>query len=788
MIDQHTIEKLEFPKIIRLIAGKCITPYGQDEVFQFVPLFDKDRIDRRQAEISQMKDIINFGSAFPLSRIEDCRDQLEKSLVEGVHLQPESILQILELIEVSIDIHNYNKEQRENFPAINEYLTKVRAFPELKKEIRRAIDEDGNIRDNASSKLKHIRLDLSSAKSKIMSRLQHILSNQPKQSGWQDDIITQRNGRYVIPLLANQYKSEFGILHDRSQSGATVYVEPQETVELNNKLNMLFQEERVEMDRILRALTSEIASRAKALQENTRLIGKLDSFYAAAQFARQIKAERPIINGLAKFDLKKARHPLLIVQFSDINEVIPLDISLGGDSRQAILVTGPNTGGKTIALKTIGLMVLMAQSGLPIPADEKTEIGIFNKIYADIGDEQSIELSLSTFSSHMKNIIRSMKDVADDTLILFDEIGAGTDPKEGAALAESIILYLIEKKARIIATTHYSQLKTMPLDNPEIENASLEFNRETLTPTFNLQLGIPGSSYAVEIATRLGLPRPIGDHAATLLGKSERTLTELISSLEAELAKVREDRTELTERLDKARELETYYRAQTDKLKEELETQKKEALTEIENFVIHTRSETERLVNEIRKTQADKKVTKAFHKNVQDAQHKIGRLKKKLESGKKEIDYSQFRKGDRVRIISLNQDGEIDDIIEKARARVKIGNMTTVVELRNLEKLDSVAESGPRKSAGKISAETTISPEIHLRGMTAEEAMETLEKFLDRAVLANLSQIYVIHGKGTGILRKTLTEYLKNHSDVESLRLGNWNEGGAGVTVVKLKE
>ncbi|MBN1211982.1 MAG: endonuclease MutS2 [candidate division Zixibacteria bacterium] len=788
MIDQHTIEKLEFPKIIRLIAGKCITPYGSDEVYQFVPLFDKERIDRRQSEISQMKDIINFGSAFPLSRMEDCRELLVKSLIEGVHLQPESILQILELIEVSIDIHDYNKEQRDNFPAINEYLTKVRAFPELKKEIQRAIDEDGNIRDNASPKLKHIRQDLSSAKSKIISRLQHILSAQPKHSGWQDDIITQRNGRYVIPLLANQYKSEFGILHDRSQSGATVFVEPQETVELNNKLNMLFQEERVEMDRILRALTGEIARRAKALQENTRLIGKLDSFYAAAQFARQIKAERPIIKGQARFDLKKARHPLLIVQFTDINEVIPLNISLGGNSRQAILVTGPNTGGKTIALKTIGLMVLMAQSGLPIPADEKTEIGVFNKIYADIGDEQSIELSLSTFSSHIKNIIRSMKDVSDDTLILFDEIGAGTDPKEGAALAESIILYLLEKKARIIATTHYSQLKTLPLDNPEIENASLEFNRETLTPTFNLQLGIPGSSYAVEIATRLGLPRPIGGHAAELLGKSERSLTELISSLETELAKVREDRTELTERLEKARELETYYRAQTEKLKEELETQKKEALTEIENFVIHTRSETERLVSEIRKTQADKKVTKAFHKNVQDAQHKIGRLRKKLESGIKNIDYSRFCKGDRVRIISLNQNGEIDDIIEKNRARVRVNNMTTVVELRNLEKLDPTSESTPQKSDGKITAETSMSPEIHLRGMTAEEAMESLEKFLDRAVLANLSQIYVIHGKGTGVLRKSLTEYLKNHPDVESLRLGNWNEGGAGVTVVKLKE
>lgn len=788
MIDQHTIEKLEFPKIIKLIAGNCITPYGQEEVYQLIPLFDKIRIDRRQAEIDQMKDVINFGSAFPLSRMENCRDLLEKSQIEGVHLQPESILIILELIEVSIDLSNYDKEGRSKFPAIDEYLSKIRAFPEIKKEIRHTIDEDGNIRDSASPKLKHIRMEISTGKSKILARLQSILSHQPKHSGWQDDIITQRNGRYVIPLLANQYKSEFGILHDRSQSGATVYVEPQETVELNNRLNMLFQEERVEMDRILRALTAEIGKRANALLENTRLIGKLDSFYAAAQFARKISAHRPVIDGFSRFNLKNARHPLLIAQFNNINQVIPIDIAIGIDSRQAVLITGPNTGGKTIALKTIGLMVLMAQSGLPIPADEKTEIGIFHKIYADIGDEQSIELSLSTFSSHMKNIVRSMEDVGEDTLILFDEIGAGTDPKEGAALAEAIILYLLAKNARLVVTTHYSQLKTLPLDNQEIENASLEFDPETLTPTYRLQLGIPGSSYAVEIATRLGLPGSIGNHAAKLLGKSERSLTELISSLETELVKVRDDRAELTDRLEKARQLEEFYRAQTEKLQAELEKNKKEALAEIENFITHTRSETERLVNDIRKTQADKKTTKAFHRNIQNARNQINKLTARLDDQKKKIDQTSFNKGDRVRIISLNSEGEIEELIDKNKARIKIGNVTTVAELRNLEKLTPPDKTPSLKSAAKITAETTMSPEIHLRGMTAEEAMESLGKFLDRAVLANLTQIYVIHGKGTGALRKSLTEYLKQHPDVESLRLGNWNEGGAGVTVVKLKE
>ena len=787
MIDQHTIEKLEFPKIIKLIAGKCVTPYGPEQVYQFVPMFDKARIDRRQTEISQMKDIINFGVAFPLSRMEDCREILVKAQVEGIFLKPESMLKVLELIEVSIAIHNYDKDNRDNFSAINDYLTKIRAFPELKKEIRRTIDEDGNIRDNASNTLKHIRLDLSSTRRKILAKLEHILSKQTKHEGWQDDIITQRNGRYVIPILSNQYRSDAGILHDRSQSGATVYIEPQETVELNNKMNILSQEERVEIDRILRALTAEIAQRAQALAENVRLIAHLDSFYAAAQFARLTDSRQPIISGLARFNLKNARHPLLIVQFQNIEDVIPTNLALGDDSRLAILVTGPNTGGKTIALKTIGLSVLMAQSGLPIPADEKSEIGIFRKIFADIGDEQSIELSLSTFSSHMKNIINSMKNVSDDTLILFDEIGAGTDPKEGAALAEAIILYLLKKKARLIASTHYSQLKTLPLDNPEIENASLEFDRETLTPTYNLQLGIPGSSYAVEIATRLGLPASIGEYAGELLGKSERTLTDLISNLETELARVREDRTELSERLEKTRQLEDHYQKESEKLTLELETAKKEALADIEMFVKQTRTETERLVNEIRNTQADKKTTKAFHKNIQKAQHKISHLNAKINPGQKDVDHTRFEKGDPVHILSLNQKGEIDEIIDQTKARVRIGNITTVVELRNLEK----TEQAPKpnfKSTSLYDTDTSMSPEIHLRGMTVEEAMEALEKYLDRAALAGLKQIYVIHGKGTGTLRRMLSEYLKQHPEVDSIRMGNWNEGGAGVTVVKLKE
>ncbi|MBD3256829.1 endonuclease MutS2, partial [candidate division GN15 bacterium] len=454
------------------------------------------------------------------------------------------------------------------------------------------------------------------------------------------------------------------------------------------------------------------------------------------------------------------------------------------------LITGPNTGGKTVALKTVGLMVLMAQTGLPIPAGDKSMVGVFPQVYADIGDEQSIELSLSTFSSHMKNIIHAVEQVTGDTLVLLDEIGAGPDPKEGAALAESIILHLVEQGARLLSSTHYSQLKTLALDHSEIENASLEFDRKTLAPTYRLQMGIPGSSYAVEIAGRLGMPEDICKHATTLLGTSERSLGELISSLENELKQVREDKADLTERLDKARRLEEYYKAQTAKLESEVEERRTEALKETEDLLEESRRELERMVAEIRRTQAEGKRVKDAHKYLRDTSDRVKELRRKdrQKTDKSQpVDPTRFSKGDRVRIISLDREGEVTEVLSGDRARVRVGAVNTVVELRNLERLQQPGGKQPTRPTAATPDVSDISPEIHLRGMTAEEGILALEQFLDRAVVAGLSQVYVVHGKGTGALRRALTEYLKGSREVDSIRLGNWNEGGAGVTIVKLK-
>ncbi|RKX29411.1 MAG: hypothetical protein DRP47_01835 [Candidatus Zixiibacteriota bacterium] len=785
MFDRHTLEVLEFPKIIALISGRCLTPFGKAIIEEIYPISDTDEIVKRWTEISQMKDIISFGQAFPLCRIEDCRSLLRRSQAEGVFLDPEEIIQVLELVEVSIDIHEYDHERREHFSAIAAYLEKVRAFPELKKEIRRTIDEDGQIRDNASSKLKQTRLDLINSRRRITTRLQSLQATQPKQAGLQDDVVTMRNGRYVISVPSNRYQSNLGILHDRSQTGATLYVEPQETVELNNHINLLMQEERIEMDRILRAITAEIASRSEALLENTKLIGRLDAIYACAQFSRRIQGNQPSIGERASFNLIDIRHPLLMVQAVKSEDVIPNSLSLN-DFRQAILVTGPNTGGKTIILKTVGLGIVMAQSGLHIAADEKSSVGLFANVLADIGDEQSIELSLSTFSSHITNIIHGVRQASEDTLLLLDEIGAGTDPKEGSALAEAIILDVIEKGARMLATTHYSQLKTLAMEHPELENASLEFDRNTLAPTFSLRLGIPGSSYAVEIAQRLGLSPEICERASELVGSTEKSLTNLIASLEAELAVVKKNRADLSERLARATELEQFYKVQSDKLKNDIEGEKKRALEETELFLDETRREIEGLVADIRHSQADQEKVKEFHRQVKKRQQKVGKRREKLLDKPSQPD--RFEVGDSVEILSLKQSGEIERLIGKNKARVKVGNVLTTVEIRNLRKLEQPDRSSILSVSAGISVDNNFSPEIHLLGMTGDEACEALDKFIDKATMAGLSQIYVVHGKGTGALRRILTSFLKERSDVASIRLGNWNEGGSGVTIVKLKE
>jgi len=782
--DNHTLEALEYPKVISIIKGLCLTPYGISRVSQFAPLMDIQMIISRMDEIAQMKDIIKFGEAFPLYRLEDVTEQIDKSRAEGIFLEPMEMLKIKELIDVSAALNSYSKGEREKFPLIAEYLTKICPFPEIGKEVVKAIDHDGSILDSASSELKQIRINIGDLRRKIVGKLEKILSDKHKQPGWQDDTVTIRDGRYVIPVVSGQFRADSGIIHDRSQSGATLFVEPNDAVELNNRLGLRIQDERMEIDRILRHITSLIRAAADRLLINCDMIGHLDSIHAAANFAIKTNSHRPMIKGESRFNMLSARHPLLLYYTQKQDDIIPSDISIG-DGRLAIIVTGPNTGGKTVLLKTVGLLVLMAQTGLHISAGDKSEVGLFKNIFADIGDEQSIELSLSTFSSHIRQIIYAVRYSGPDSLVLLDEIGAGTDPKEGAALAEGILLKMLKLKARVIVTTHYSQLKTLPMLYPEVENASFEFDRESLQPTFRLLTGIPGASYAVEIARRLGISSDIADTASQLLGKGERSLAGLIESLEKDLNILKKDKTALEEKLKSAAQLETYYRAQVDKLKQEIDESKREHLRETESIRNEARIETERLVKEIRETQASKESIKAAHKFIDDKKSLLDALKTKHIS--KPVESNSLQPGDMVLIESLRKEGELIELFGGNKAKVRIANMITVVELSELRKITEYSKKTVTGSAVNMRDLTAPGPEIHLRGMTVEEAQETLDKFIDSAIVSGIRQIYVVHGKGTGALRRALSEFLKQHPAVESFRLGDWNEGGAGVTIVALK-
>ncbi|MFH2036736.1 MAG: endonuclease MutS2 [Candidatus Zixiibacteriota bacterium] len=783
--DKNTMDVLEYFKIINILKGLCLTPYGSELANRIAPSFDADSIRTRLKEVSEMKDIIRFRTAFPLSRIEDVSLLIIKAKTQGMILEPKAFLKIKDLIEVSIDLHDYNREERENFSLIDEYLVEIHPFPDIRTAIAKTVDRDGEILDSASGKLKQVRRDIQSIRVRIQARLMSILGNRTKSPGWQDDTVTMREGRYVIPAIAGQFNQNSGIIHDRSQSGATLYVEPNEVIEFNNKLGLYMQEERLEIDRILRELTNMVGAVADRLFCNCGLIGILDIIHASANMSLKTDGTNPFIKGQSSINIKKARHPLLLYYTQNKNEIVSNDFLLN-DERQAVIITGPNTGGKTVALKTVGLLVLMLQSGLHIPVDDNSEIGLFQNVFADIGDEQSIELSLSTFSSHIRKIIAAVNSADRNSLVLFDEIGAGTDPKEGAALAESIILKLMELGAKMIVTTHYSQLKTLPMTNPEIENASFEFDRKSLKPTYRLFTGIPGASYAVEIAERLGMSRDITSRASKLVGQGERSLTGLIESLEKELATLRKDKTELIEKLERTAKLEKQYFEQTEQLNKDVDELKRRRLQEIEDNLNHTRKTVEKMVKDIRESKASPESVKRAHEYLRKGEDELNRLKNKNIPVTKQAE--SLQPGDMVLVRSLRKEGELVEFLGDKKAKVRVGNIMTTVDFDELKKIrGGLDDTEKAKSSVGLQELSASGPEIHLRGMTVDEATEALDKFLDSAVITGIRQIYVVHGIGTGALRKSLGQFLKKHKAVESIRLGNWNEGGAGVTIVKLK-
>lgn len=777
-----TVEKtLELDKILQKLKEYASTSLGIEAINEMKVSTDIDEINNKLDETDEaLKLIVRIGN-IPLGGISDIRQAVKRAQIGGV-------LSIEELVNISSFAYGVNQiklyldrvnSERIGSIYISKYINQLISLTNLRKRIDACIDNNGNILDDASPKLKDIRQQIKVLEARIREKMNQILST--KSSYLTDTIITIRNDRFVVPVRV-EYKNTFeGIIHDISQSGNTVFIEPKVVVELNNRVNSLKHEENEEIYRILRELSEEVSNVANELLQDVMIVKQLDFIYAKARFALDINAIRPKLNDQGVIKIIKGRHPLIDPQI-----VVANDMFLG-DEHQAMIITGPNTGGKTVTLKMVGLLTLMMQSGLLVPCNEESQLAVFDNVFADIGDEQSIEQSLSTFSSHMKNIINITNNITINSLVLLDELGAGTDPKEGAALAESILDYLLKRGARIIATTHYSELKTYAYNTDKVINASVEFDVETLRPTYKLLIGIPGRSNALEISRRLGLNEKIIAQASSRIETEKTDVSKLIMQLENQglyLDKLINENEALKKELQSQI---LKYELLNNELANQKDTLKEKAYEEARQIVRKAQKEANLIIEEL------KRIKKERVLDVKD--HEISELKGKLRHLIEQDTDEQLsstsdilKPGDVVKVLTLNRTGELIEQVNEDEWLVRLGNLNSRIHKQYLELVKSSDAEKKRKKEAEVRVikKSTAHLELDLRGERYEEAIIKLDKFIDEALINNISQVVIIHGHGTGALRKGVQDYLKKCPYVKEFRYGGEGEGGVGVTVVTL--
>lgn len=788
-MDQHTLQVLEFHKIRELVGQETISPLGKEKAAELIPLADREKIWIALTEVSELKELFQKGDDFPLRGIKDIRAGLAKCDRSGAALEPLELLDIAQVLEVCQQLLAFIKDRQGESPHLETMIRKLEPLGAVKRKIEDKIDPKGQVRDNASKKLQSLRNESEITRDRILAKLRSLLSSMSAGKEAQEGVITIRNSRFVIPLRGDQRNRIPGVIHDRSASGTTLFVEPTSVIEMGNRLRELELEEKREILKILRSLTRQVAENAEMIAADLLVLQKLDLIYAKAQFSLRLNATQPKLNDRGVVKLREARHPLLMLLGTAEEEVIPLDVELG-ESFHTLVVTGPNTGGKTVTLKTLGLLNLMVQAGLHIPAHGDSELPVFDKIYADIGDEQSLEQSLSTFSSHLRQIVNVLENADGNTLVLLDEIGVGTDPEEGAALAMAVLEVLASRSARTVATTHYGALKLFAHDHPGVENSSLEFDRQTLRPTFRFRIGLPGSSYALEIADRLGMSPLVVKRATGFLGQERQSTEKLIEDLNRQLSLYELKNAELQERERNLTRLTEEYQRKLSGVREEEKEIRERACREAEDILAQANSSVERIVAQIRKSQASREVIRESHRAL-DVQ--AGKIKRRLQAmtPRPKAKTGPVQVGDEVWVESLQRNGQVVARAQgRGRYKVQVGSLTVEVPEAELGPPPTM-EKGRGKSGGGIDtgqvSTDEISSQIDLRGLSGDEAAAQLERFLDRAVLAGLSTLRIIHGKGTGALRKRVGEFLKDFSGAKSYRLGEWNEGGDGVTVVELE-
>lgn len=775
------MERLEFDKIQDMLMRYTHFEGGRLKVAEIRPSSDCEQVNQWLDETAEAMEMLRFHEPSFLSGLKWVKDCLNRAGVKA-------LLNSGELYEIYLLIRNSHLARKyllnENYPRLKNLVSNIAEMKDLEEAIDKAIDEEGNIKDDASLKLKDIRQQINVNRLRIREYLQNFIRAEHNQKLLQDTLVTERDGRYVVPVK-QEYRHEVkGIVHDESASGATVFIEPLAVVEQNNKIRILRLEEKREVERILRDLSDKVAVYAEELKLNLEILSRLDFIFARAYMAYNTDSYRPLINEEGIIEIEKGRHPLLG------KEAVPLNIRLGRDF-DILVITGPNTGGKTVTLKTVGLLCLMTMCGLFIPAREKSCISLFKSIYVDIGDEQSIEQSLSTFSSHMTNIISILERADENSLVLLDELGAGTDPTEGAALARVILEELLEKKAKVIVSTHQSELKNFAYQRERVENACVEFDPVTLRPTYELTIGMPGQSNAFEIAARLGLDAELVEKARGMVPENEAEISYVIKKLKDTRNYYQNMLKEMETEQRKLKEEKENIAREKEKLMEEKAEILAKARKEAEDYVRQIRREAEEAVQELKKLLKRKEEPPKWHE-IERSRHKLKEIDFDKLRVKEEIRFKPaegVKAGDYIYIKSLGQKGYVVEPPNKqGELIVQIGIMKLTVKDKDISLCESPEERESRlKNNTFLKKAQHISAEIDVRGKVAEEAILEIEKYLEDANLIGLSPVRIIHGKGTGALRKAVREYLKNHRYVRSFRDGMLNEGGFGVTVVELK-
>lgn len=788
-MDAKILQTLEYGKILSSLSYHTQTPMGKQAALQLRPSAEAVHIQALLTGTDEAFAVDRLKGTPSFTGVVDISTAVKRARIGGT-LNPQELLGIRTTIQTGRRINTYIEgvhEQHEikSLLFISEQLSEQKP---LEQAIKICIDDNAEVLDTASPELAQIRRELRSGVVRIREKLDSMIRSSTISKMLQDQIITIRGERFVIPVKA-EYRSYFGgIVHDQSGSGATLFIEPESIVTMNNKLREMQMKEEREIEVILQKLTAQVGEQAELLLYDLELLGSLDFIFAKGRLAREMKASLPIINDHGYIKMKKGRHPLI-----SFDQVVPIDIELGG-SYSSIIVTGPNTGGKTVTLKTLGLLSLMAMSGLFVPAEDGSELSVFDAIYADIGDEQSIEQNLSTFSSHMTNIVSILRQMTRKSLVLLDEVGAGTDPAEGSALAVAILEHIHATGCRMVATTHYSELKAYAYERDGIINASMEFDVATLSPTYRLLVGVPGRSNAFAIAERLGLSTNILDYARGEVAEEDQRVEHMIASLEENRLTAEQERLEAEKLRKETEQLRGRYQEELDQLERQRERMLEKAEEEARQVVQKARSESERIITELRQL--------AREEGAAVKEHRLIAARKGLEEAEperrpKSSGRRQFTKtraiepGDEVQVHSLRQKGHVVELAGSKEAIVQLGIMKMKVSLDDLELLDVAPKAAQPKQRAVVGVNRTrddrIRSELDLRGANVEEALMEVDRFMDEAFMANLGQVYIIHGKGTGVLRSGIQDYLRRHKHVKSYRLGNYGEGGAGVTVAELK-